>query len=336
MQSIISDYNKFKTRLESIKDFVFKFSNKNDSLIKAEENDFIIYAKQVERSLIFYNAIVISTYGSFENYIDDILRDYIYYFYNNNFDVIRNNKKILKKYKDGISEFLSAPHRFSDELLEKDVLNRYINFVYENNNGVYDLSFILRHKNNLNYNQLLDLFSVLDINLNQELFNDVELENYFLTIYEENDYNIKKARNIDALFYKLNNLVKIRNDVAHGWNEDERISISEIIDIIDFLILFAESLKKVLLINVVKHSQFEELEIINVFNNHIVCFNNNKHKISKGDYIYLKDMNNYICARVMSIEFEHNKIETISNLDSKNIGIQIDVPCKKSYKIIVE
>ena len=121
--------------------------------------------KQVVESPIQYNAVIISIYGCFEQYIDNIFNEYCHALY----DIIDNYDNLPEKMKEKhikkLGDFLSNPQRYKNyDLTDKQAIR---NAVEAFNNPKVGLGnnqkLILVHGGNLKIEQITELANELGI-----------------------------------------------------------------------------------------------------------------------------------------------------------------------------
>ena len=264
-----------------------------------------------------YNAIIISLYGCFENYIDKLLGVYLELLAENKVSYMDLPKTFQKKYQAKFGEFLSNPQRFNNMGmdLEREVEN-YHHLLKSNLSGTINKGIALSHSGNLHADEIFSLLKELGIEdakdkvLDSYVFKRFHLENGM----DDIEFKAKRARKLNDFFLPLENLIIQRNSVAHSWNVEDRITLKEINDvIIPFVLILCECIFRLTVVEAfsfnTRESVFENQEPRLVYNDIIVCFNNQNHKIATGDYIVYASSDK--AKQVLGWKPKYDDLETI-------------------------
>lgn len=203
-------------------------------------------------------------------------------------------------------------------------------------------TFLLSHSGNLRMELLNSFFNSIGINDLQKKIYDNELMKFFYTTVlgiEEMEYDIKVSRNSLDLSKYLDVLVEQRNNVAHGWVEDNRISVYDIINyVIPYIKILGQVLLRILLCESLSYIK-QDMSLpkfhptpLNVFNHNILCMHIEGQHISIGDYILYKHESKIKCAKIENIEIEKTSLTQISEKVC-DIGLKIDSRIKKTDQI---
>ena len=155
---------------------------------------------------------------------------------------------------------------------------------------------------------------------------------------DEVEFDEKRARKTDDFFFPLEQLIMQRNSVAHSWNVEDRITLREIKNsIIPFIKLLCNCLLRICLASAYllnpNTSMFQNEQPIAVYNNSIVCFNNQGVKITKGGYIIYTSDENIKVARIENMQLDRKDIALVEETDFKNVGLKLDNTIKKEDKL---
>ena len=349
MKRLLIEYQVFLSRVEEIRNFLTQITKNShveriQDVFKDEDKEiaeYAIFLKALTSSKLVYNAIIISLYGCFENYFDKLLSVYIEILTENKKTYDDLPKKFKDKYRAKFGDFLTNPQRFSG--LELDLTNEITNYhklLQSDLSGTVNKYFVLSHSGNLRVNEIFSLMRDLGIDNAKDLVLDLPI---FKSYYIKNgmddiEYNAKRARKTDEFFYPIECLIEQRNSVAHSWNVDDRITLREINDVIvPFIIMFCDCVYRVCVLDAfslnLNCETFKNEEPLKVFRNHIVCMNNQNHKISRGDYILYSSDDNMKIARIEKIQKEGKDILFVSDEQSDDIGLQLDTTIKQSDKL---
>lgn len=349
MKRLLIEYQVFLLRIKEIQDFLIKV-NKNacvEEIVNTFSGadagliDYTLFLKSLSGSQLVYNAIIISLYGCFENYFDKLFGVYLEILSESWTTYAALPKRLKDKYRTKLGEYLSNPQRFNnmDLKLEKEVAN-YHGLLSSNLIGTINKNFMLSHSGNLHSDEIFLLMKDLGIDnakdqiLNSHLFKTFHLRNGM----DEIEFNAKRSRRTEDFFLPIENLISQRNSVAHSWNVEDRITLREINDvIIPFMLMLCDCVFRLCAVQAFaqksNQKSFKNEAPINVFNNHVVCINNQNQKIAVGDYIVYTSKDKIKIARIKNIQFNGTDILCVYDYDSKNIGIQIDNTIKKTDKL---
>lgn len=313
---------------------------KDKSSIKSDNMcDYMNFIELSNNSKVQYNAVIISVYACFENYIDELAKSYISLYYTNVSKFTELAQKIKNNYFKQAGDYLTNPQRFNGLELspEKLITNLFENI---NNNHTIPLQyeFLINHNGNLKIDKIVELFSNLEID---DLRNKIQM-NYLMKKYISKKIDIKIEDVSKYLgssnnnFYELERLVDLRNNVAHGWSED-RISYSLILDAtIPFIKCLSNVLLEIALCEsfkvLKKLSKVESFDKpIQVFAKNILCLNSKSSLVKKGDYIFYENDGYTQIAKIESLQINKKQIEELVE-ENIEVGIALDRPIKKSYK----
>lgn len=304
-------YNKIKTSMDSIKEHL-------SATINAQ-----------------YNAIIISLYGSFERAIKQATNTFIKY-------CIQNSFCLASKFS---SDYISSAFKTVDR--------RHLK---ENKAIIQDLHLFFNENDITKFRSDISLqnYQNLRIDVIRSIANSIELPDPFDKVKKTDDFlcyiqarqalsSKDQARlyvdriNIDNAFQYIDNIVASRNQIAHEGRTDNRYDDTTLKEFVIkeftiFVCQYIELLKHSWYIHCVKSNKMiEELNILNVFNNQIICFNTGENIINKKSIIIIKKgTDKYEVASIESIQ--HNKIDIDCSTVNQNIGCALTKTCKITFK----
>lgn len=340
--------------LELQKNFIAEFENNMHN-----ENSSIYVQKlsKIQNSTVQYNALIISIYGCFEEFVNNIAEIYI-----KNICSFTDEMKFLpinitQKYLNRLSEYLSNPNRFRRFGLDRDkVLENFYDLFNPSTQISFgkNICFLLNHSGNLTNKQVIEFSNEIGIKINFNSFIDNSYFKKYLKEkfqYDDSQINVFRRKKIEenTIFLQLDTLVNERNKVAHGWTIYERISYSVIKDdIISFLKVYGQTLLEIYIENLINYLfrnklqftnklQFIKLgNIIDIFNNNILCVNNGENLFKVGDFIIAvsKDETVKNVFRIKSLQINNKNINEITekNVDV-GIGFENDKRIKKTMEL---
>ena len=348
MKRLLIEYQVFISHMKEIEEFLSRV-DKNaelDKIIAAIDDDietkeYVNYIKSLSSSPLSYNAIIISLYGCFENYIDKLLGTYLEILTENiqNYEDLPNALK--NRYRFKIGEFLTNPQRFSglDLIVENEVHN-YNRILESKLDGMINKRLALSHSGNLHAREVFDLMTILGIdNARSQILGDHLFKTHYINSgMEEIEYDMKRARDNDELFSPIEQLIDQRNSVAHSWNVDDRLTLREIANfVIPYMLMFSECLYRLCAICAFSLQKncpvLEKDKPIMVIDKNIVCMNSQNRKISVGDYIIYTSHGVVKIAKIINIQVDSKDIADVASDEAKDIGMELDNTIKSTDKL---
>jgi hypothetical protein len=333
MNDIISAYYSFLSLLDRIKKYTEKTYVKNNGLqsiidnYQGENKELLDYYNSIKESQIQYNAIIITLYGAYENYIDNISKCYLTYIFNNCDPLTNIPVNIRDTYRKNIGDLLSNPQRFGFNIeAAENAAKKFCMYLDANYSNIeYDV--LLNHSGNLKSSQLEDYLRSLSLLENSNLFDSYFIEKYYYEydFYDNKDFETKRRRKSADLFKPLNDLVESRNNVAHTGEDSSRISTRTIIhSTIPFLKVLSRVVLECILNTAVSLTSVEsKFTNIAVFDNRILCTNNKGHNIKTGGVVIYRHNETIKNAIIRRIELNKKSIDETGK-ESINVGLELD------------
>lgn len=310
---------------------------KKSKFYKDIENLFIKVKSNLSNTkIVQYNAIIISLYGAYELAIKNSTNNFIKFCINNNFNLTEN---LTKNYLISVSKTFERNSAEDNLNIIRD-LNDFLN---NKKTSKFRMDLSLNTNQNLKISAVQQIASLVDM---KDFLNSTkhscEFENYIkerqglLTTEEARQY-IDTVKNP---FQYIDETVESRNRIAHKGYEENMLDNDMITKFIInefkiFVFSYIDSLKtqwcKLCLEN---NTNINELRIIDIFNNNIICFNTQDYIIDKNTVVIVKDSNgNYRLGKILSIQNEHQDI-SVSTIN-QDIGCKLDITCKTNYKYYI-
>ncbi len=339
---INSVYLDFKNKAKTIHSWLDKSLNEKEGtgLFELFRND------------LFYNGVIITLYGLFEKFVDQICLSFIDTALKNEEEMFENNKsvrsKMLSTYLQNVLEYVQNPQRhtnidFSDTLVSS-LFEGYYSAQRNNDYSKIDSRFLIFHSANVKSAELFNIFKKIGIEdfgvqiCDSQSFADFLQDNLG---FEEKDISMMKTNDASSIYNVLNSLVDQRNTIAHSGFSDSKISFKEVFETtIPYLISLASSIKDILVNTLsIKFSlpnkfRFRDVSIIKVYNNKLVCHSNEDYLISIGDLLILKNSENYIVAEIKSIGLNEKLVTKTDEGSSLDYCFNIDKTAKESFSLI--
>ena len=346
----------FQNSLKNIEDYIFcleiekKAINEMLSMDNISVSNAKDYSEKISKaniSGIQYNAVIISLYGIFEEFIDNLFGEYLKQISKKVKQYNDLPEKIRKKHMFKTADYLSNPQRYLNcGITPEDAISNLYQSINNLKNSVLNQKLLLSHSANLNAKHVFEFINDLgDTNFQAKIIKNHNFLNFFknkLGIEEEEaKKRIETFKNDnDFLFSELNKLVEERNNVAHGTTEN-RISYLHIKEkIIPFFYSFSNALEETIIENLFlffHENRILSLEpfdgAINIFNNKILCINNKKARLKIGDYIFAEDKSNLYTMKIKNLQIDNKNIKSVITPNQK-IGIELisEKNLKKEWK----
>lgn len=304
--------NTFNSTLEKLKERTQKIKEYVDMLTSQKDKN----TQKLFLSPLSYNAVIISLYSCYENYIDDILSEYINQVLNrsNGHDEIPLKIKIFNLTLS--ADFLNSEQRFKNlNLNREDVINNIYSGKVTNN-------LLLKHAGNLSYSVLSEYLNNFEIT---GIGNKIKETSCFIEYYaSQKDISIEKAEDLlrktdlNNVFSCLEQLISQRNIIAHSWKSDDRVGYEIIRDVwIPFIDSFCGSIHKVIITNyaewLVKNNKLLKAANYQIYGSSVVGFKELELDIKKGDSIIVYRNKCIVC-----------KINDVRKVDGTSFSIEIE------------
>lgn len=233
---------KFKDRTEEIKNYIDSIEMDKIFLSKLndenpEEKKYKEYVIKRINSTLTYNSVIISIAVCFENYIKELLEDYL----EKTSKICKNYSqlcdKLRKKHKMKIGEYLFNSNRYQHyPVTEEEAIKNLYMCISGESEYKLTIPILLESGGNFKGSKLEELMSDLGIeNYKQEITIDkniqLKYENY------KGDKGYKETR---LAYVPLDDLINQRNLAAHSWENTSRITMEKLKEIIEYLISLGE------------------------------------------------------------------------------------------------
>lgn len=274
------------------------------------ENPLFSYVNSLTKKRFDYNSLIISLYGIVENY----------------------SEKFIIKYLEDISSTISEYTSLKEAIKNKNIYNsasltlKVIEQKFLKYNHLKEIDLITNLNSCLtnlpNYSLNYESFTMLSGNMKHsrmcELFKQIDLDlNASFIRYTE--FNLSNSEN---QFKKLDELVDMRNEVAHGY-VNTLLNPSEIKEYVDFIEKYFKNLSKILVIDLEQEKlkyweKYHSIQLENpqIFRGNIVGFNNAKNiEITNESLIIIKKNDD---------SYQEATIEMIKTFENKNITLKLN------------
>lgn len=352
MKRLLVEYKTFQEHLLEIKTFLKTMSQSavssrllheiTDGILDEEKTFYLSTLQETNNSQIVNNAIIISLYGCFENYVSNIFGVFLEIVLNNYKKHSELPESLQKKYREKIGDYLSSPQRYKGYDLEFDKeIEKYNQVLNQNALSRVNKIFALSHSGNVHVDEICEIMKTLGISDGKgKILNEPIFKEYYISAFmDEHEYNLKRANSISDLFSPIEILLNQRNTVAHSWNNSERLSLEEINNsIIPFIDVFCDCLCRICIreslnFSKIEKNSFRSKKPIEVIRNHIVCFNNQNKNVRINDYLIYENNDYVYIGKIISIQRDHEQVKAITSDLSVDIGVKLDTPIKIESRI---
>lgn len=293
-----------------------------------------LQSKLLDSQVVQYNAIIISLYGAYELAIKNSTNSFIKYCINHKLNLSDN---YIKNYLSSVAKSFERNSKKENLNLIEDLNN----FLINGDITKFRTDLSLNSKQNLKSSVVQEIANLIGKNsfLNETKYS-LAFENYIKN--RENFSTLEQTRTyINALkqpYKYIDDIVDSRNRIAHRGYEEEPMLDSNILKQIVFpeFKLFVSSYIKFLKIQwciqcCTTNTNVLELDVINIFNNNIICFNTKENIVTRDSIIIIKKTKDkWEFASISNIQYNKQDIE-ISEIN-QNIGCKLEAPCKPNYK----
>lgn len=300
------------------------------------ENEDIKYiqSKQTDEKIFNYRANIISLYGAFECFIEEVFKEYI--------EQLRHiipqynslNKRIKDSYFDKVAKLHSKLHyaKFS-HITELKIVQNLEKVIAQDINEILAEPFLC-NGGNYKHNIICDLMSSIGIdNVDSNIIQLSPLSDLLL----ESTPNNEQQQTMVAM--RLEELVDRRNEVAHGAISVDIIDIDRFEEILKFTDAYCESLNKLLEHELLGY-KWEQIPSttytpIKVYDNRIAVLTVKNVNISVGGRLLIKKHKFplYFEGQILELRVKNNTTEIEEAKESIDINdeehlISIEVSAK--------
>lgn len=279
-------------------------------------SDISLYINSLSNRKFNYKSLVISLYGTIESYAEKFIMKYL----EELSSLIKEYSNLKKTIQDkNIFNTASLALKVMEQKLikynhlkETDLISNLHSCIINSSGYLINYDAFTMLTGNMTHSRMSDLFKQVGIDLN-------------LKFGKYTDFNLSSENQ----FKKLDELVEMRNEVAHG-SMSSFLDPSQIEEYVDFIERYFNNLLIVLKIDIKqeklnywKNNYAVKIDNTSVFNGNIIGFNNVQNlKVSTTSLIIIQKADtSYQVANVLSIkQFENGsitlKLEPETNLKS--------------------
>ena len=297
--------------------------------------------------IVNYSAIIILLYAYFEKFLESIAKEYVETLCNfcQSYDCLP--KKIRQNHFEKSIELINniKLDKYRDLITQKKVLENLYHCQCENKNLINFYAYT-QHRGNFRASAIRDFFAEIGIDQIHEKI--VDLDDFITYIKKkkpelENLIAYKKNVDTNPFYATINDLVRRRNEIAHGAPSNDILSFEIIVDdYIDFIENYSKSLQKILRREIISYEIGHCVNLgkpIQVWNNEIIGIRVCNIRISVGDPIIIKKSNgSYEDGKIVSIQVNRqskNFIEIENNSIEIALKVNVNFNLKKNQEIFI-
>lgn len=301
--------------------------------LNIENNDIkYIKSQQTKEKIFNYQTNIISLYGAFEFFVEEVFKEYIECLKKIVPQYDKLDNKIINNYFDNVAKLHSKLNyaKFS-HITERQIVQNLERVIVQNRNEIIAESY-LGNGGNYKHDVVCKLMSSIGIfNVNGDIVKISPLSDLLTEATTDVEHQRKMVQ------FRIDDLVDRRNEVAHGVTTDDIIDIDSFEKMLNLIQKYCLSLNKLLehklLTYMWEHSSSSIYIPDKVYGNFIVALKVKNIQIGVGDKILIERNNypRYIEATILGIRIKDDiKIleEQSLFIDDLERLISIKVTCK--------
>lgn len=334
MNKILSDFQIEMDLLKYYIDFQNK-SYKNQSKIERNIPDTILKKLTISKIKQFdFNSHIISIYGAYEYFIEQLIAKYLDEICKITSDYNSLPEEIQRNNLNKTLEILKQLDYRKNKNLRPEKLVEILHKNINENSPILNIAAFINHGANFRMSVIDKYFTEIGMKNISSLVRQYEP----LKSYLENNVSDFSSKKSTIIFQIVEHICDLRNDIAHGVNNVQLINKTILFEYIDFMKIFAHSLYELVNSNYLSHiyeRNSDDIEVINIFNKEVLCFNTKGRAIDKNNKILVKSENHFpsvFYASILDIQHERKSIVNTNLMENADIGIQLDKKIKNTMK----
>lgn len=312
-----------RKRLDSINTHIEVLRRIENIARQQIDNEDINYIQsiQTDEKTFNYRANIISLYGTFEFFIEEVFKEYIEHLKHIIPLYSSLNDKIKDSYFGNVTKLHNKLHyaKFS-HLTELKIVQNLERVIAQDNNEILAESY-LGNGGNYKHEVICDLMNSVGIcNVDCNIIQTIPLRDLLLEYTSDTEQQRKKVQ------MRIEELVNRRNEVAHGATTDDIIDIDSFDDMLRFTAAYCESLNKLLEQELMAY-RWEQLSStcytpINIYGNKIVELKVKNIRLSIGKKLLIKKQRYpaYLEANIIGLNVKNNTTGVIEKKESIDIN----------------
>lgn len=326
----------------------------NESPLQSLVSEYQNHSRTFKKKKIYdYKISIISLYGYFEHYLENIAKDYLNYI-----------NKIVDKYENLPTEIFRSHYELSASLINHlmlfskddksseviDVINNMYSCVKNRKNFKINVDAYVLHTANFRHEIVNSFFNKVGI---KDISDKIKKHSDFIAYLNSRNNSIntvqnKKEHDNEIIFSRINDLCYRRNEIAHGQPISEILSLDLIYELIEYFELYSKCLHSIVLKELIPYDiNFKSICLgkpNQVYSNGIISLKLENISLSVGDTIVAKTTKSKTKNRnndgldnfqenIKSESYDLGIIESIQINKVSKIKIKINNPINVGLKV---
>ncbi|MFZ4522748.1 MAG: MAE_28990/MAE_18760 family HEPN-like nuclease [Bacteroidales bacterium] len=327
----------FNSEIKLLADFDLSENNINNEILGELSTNLKIF--HISKRQFNYNSIIISLYGSFERFIENILISYI--------DIMN---RLIDKY-DRLPEAIIKNHftlslsllnkieqpKYTGPLKKEEIISNLHTCININEGYQINKDAFSQHTANFRLQVIDESFAHIGI---QAISSQIKKHEWFYKyIILKTEKNEGDVISLEESFHLLNDLAERRNDVAHGV-ASEILQNEILLEYIEFFEVYLEALSQVLnqeyLHIELKNTGKKLGNITDVFHDgKVICIFSNNISIKIGDFLIGYNESKIVKAKIANLKLDGANIEFVDDQNNYELGIEIDQIFRTNFNVFL-
>ncbi len=332
----IREYMKYIDLVNNVE--ISTLDSSNTALVELRDH---LHSFGLSKKIFEYKSITISLYGILEKHIGIWIKEYIAQLPK----IVNNYNHLSDKFREDhfslsmklISLISEKRHAKYEGMIREDILAKLNSCIEKPLHFQLNSDAFYLRSGNLKHVKIAEALAYLDIDLTSSLKNIGQRPKGFLSDRFSNIGN--KG---DELFRLIDDLVARRNDVSHGEDVDNIISISEFSELVDFLEGYGRAVFQTLIEKLNQfeaiHSYTEISNVIKVFKSgSVLCFEIENNEICVGDNIIVNLLDGgFIKKEILGIQKNNEDFTKLTIKEPEAIGINVGNGISKGQTFFIK
>lgn len=356
MKDSLSEFN---NQVEQIKTHI-NVLEKYSELIKVQSNADVDYIKtnSTEERVFNYRSNIISLYGAFEQFLENIIKEYfkavqIYYISFEEWeDVVTKNYIELWKKLHGKLSYTKYNSITQDSMVEN------LNDVVRNHKSTLIPECYLQNGGNYKSTTISNMFNDIGIvNINDILVKYEPFQTFLIDQNPDSQF-LESTKKRELYYQKLDELVEFRNEVAHGARPSQIINNDIFLEMLSYISCYAEAMNSFLTDKVFEKQwqsiKTKAIKISHIYREGKVALLNNEEmkgsgidSFAVGDSLLVNfkesDCSRFFIAEINEIrvdlkngekEKKVDKVDVNEEIEEVSIGVSEKVKSGQKIKLI--
>lgn len=347
LEKKISQIREYLRSWEKFQYDIFSFSEERRGQLPKSLQSML---RNPNKKIFDYKLAILILYGSFENYVESIISQYILKLNATVDSFLKLPKQIQSRHTELSAKLMGlvcAGYNKYEQINNADVVKRLYSCYTTPQDYKLNIAAFTQHSSNLRINIIRELFAGIGIlSIDKSISKNPEFIEYLKKINPEFCIMLESKNDTvyrENCFQLLNDLVERRNDIAHGVDDadDNILSTDVLLEYADYIVALANAIYSVVFEEYAKIAVFSQGKNtfclgnpIQIFDNRIVCFNNKYCEISVGDTIVGVNIHEKVLhgiGHIESLQVNRESMNYISSEASVDFGARISFHANGQY-----